>query len=80
MSARAFLFHSERARPGGTIFRAQHPKNTRKMKPSVWLLFAAVVSLGISVYFWNSGNLQLATFIGLWVPSILSLATYFKVR
>jgi hypothetical protein len=50
------------------------------MKPSVWLLFAAVVSLGISVYFWNAGNMALATFIGIWVPSILSLATYFKVR
>lgn len=50
------------------------------MKAPVWLLFAAVVSLGISVYFWNTGNLPLATFIGLWVPSILSLATYFKQR
>ena len=50
------------------------------MKPSVWLLFAAVVSLGISVYFWNQGNLALATYVGLWVPSLLSLGTYFKTR
>ena len=43
-------------------------------------MFAALVSLGISVYFWQMGNVAQATYIGLWVPSLLAAATYFKTR
>lgn len=50
------------------------------IKPSAWILFLALVSLGISVYFWQNGNIAQATYIGLWVPSLIAAATYFKTR
>ncbi len=37
------------------------------------ILFAAFVSFVLSVALWFSGHEQQAIFVGLWVPSILSL-------
>ena len=37
------------------------------------ILLAAFVSFVLSVVLWFSGNKQEGTFVGLWVPSILSL-------
>ena len=37
------------------------------------ILFAAFVSFVLSVTLWFSGNKQQGIFVGLWVPSILSL-------
>ncbi len=39
----------------------------------VLILFAAFVSFVLSVTLWFSGDKQQGIFVGLWVPSILSL-------
>ena len=38
-------------------------------------LFAAFVSFLLSVWLWFTGYREQALFVGLWVPSILSLGT-----
>ena len=43
-------------------------------------LLAAVVALGLSVSLWFTGNHDQGVFVGLWVPSILSLGTFVAVR
>ena len=48
-------------------------------KPEYWILFAAALSLGLSVTIYTSGNTELGQFIGLWVPSILAAGIYLKV-
>lgn len=43
-----------------------------------WLfVFAAVVSLLLSVYLWFAVDREQGLFVGIWVPSILSLGTLF---
>jgi len=37
------------------------------------ILFAAFLSFALSVYLWFSGSKDQGLFVGLWVPSILSL-------
>ena len=39
------------------------------------ILFAAFVSFVLSVSLWFSGQKQAGIFVGLWVPSILSLGS-----
>lgn len=39
------------------------------------ILFAAFVSFVISVFLWFGGHHDQGIFVGLWVPSILSLGT-----
>ena len=36
---------------------------------------AAVISVGLSVSLWFTGNEQEAIFVGIWVPSILALGS-----
>ena len=48
-------------------------------KPEYWILFAAALSLGLSITIYASGNTDLGQFIGLWVPSILAAGIYLKV-
>jgi hypothetical protein len=40
---------------------------------------AAVISLATSIYLWFGGHRDEGVFVGLWVPSILSFATYFRL-
>lgn len=47
-------------------------------KGSSWIIVAAVISLVLAIYMWFTGDKEAGLFIGLWVPSLLSLATYFK--
>lgn len=47
-------------------------------KGTNWIIVAAVVSLLVAVYVWFTGNKDTGLFIGLWVPSLLALATYLK--
>ena len=39
------------------------------------ILLAALVAFGLSVSLWFGGHEQQGIFVGLWVPSILSLGT-----
>ncbi len=41
-------------------------------------LIAATASFALSVSLWFSGNEQQGIFVGLWVPSILSLGTLLR--
>lgn len=47
-------------------------------KGTNWIIVAAVISLILAVYVWFTGNKDTGLFIGLWVPSLLALATYLK--
>ena len=47
-------------------------------KATNWIIGAAIISLLIAVYAWFGGNKDEGLFIGLWVPSLLALATYLK--
>lgn len=48
-------------------------------KPSdYFILFAALVSMGISIGFWFSGYKDEGVYIGIWVPSILGFGNYVK--
>jgi uncharacterized membrane protein HdeD (DUF308 family) len=47
-------------------------------KGTMWIVVAALISLVIAVYVWFTGNKDAGLFIGLWVPSLLALATYLK--
>jgi hypothetical protein len=42
------------------------------------LLLAAAASFALSVALWFSGNEQQGIFVGLWVPSILSLGALLR--
>lgn len=42
------------------------------------VVVAAVISFLLAVYVWFTGNKDAGLFIGLWVPSLLALATYLK--
>ncbi len=44
------------------------------------ILFAAFVSFVLSVALWFSGHKQEGIFVGLWVPSILSLGSLVSRR
>lgn len=39
---------------------------------------AALVSLVISIYLWFSGQKDNGLFVGIWVPTILSLGAFLK--
>ena len=43
-------------------------------------LLAAVVALVLSVTLWFTGNQEQGVFVGLWVPSILSLGAFLAPR
>ena len=43
------------------------------MKVKLLFLLASFISLVISVSLWFTGNEQQGIFVGIWVPSILSL-------
>lgn len=47
-------------------------------KGTNWIIIAAGISLGLAIYVWFSGNKDAGLFIGLWVPSLIALATYLK--
>lgn len=47
-------------------------------KGTNWIIVAAVISLIIAIYVWFTGDRESGLFIGLWVPSLLALATYLK--
>jgi hypothetical protein len=50
------------------------------MKHSDWaVMAAAAISLATSMYLWFVGHREEGLFVGLWVPSILSFATYFRL-
>lgn len=42
------------------------------------LAFAAFVSFAFAIYLWFTGDRESALFVGLWVPSILSLSNFFR--
>ncbi len=43
------------------------------------ILAAALLSLALSAFFWFNGEVDLALFTGIWVPSILTFGIYFKL-
>lgn len=40
---------------------------------------AAGIALALSVFLWFGGSRDEGLFVAIWVPSILTFATYFKV-
>jgi len=49
-------------------------------KVDYFILAAAVVSLGLSVFLWIEGKQESAIFVGLWVPSMLGFGNYLKLK
>ncbi len=53
-------------------------------RSDVLILSSAFLSLLLSVSLWfgwiGAGNKEAAVFVGLWVPSIISLGSYFKIK
>jgi len=50
------------------------------MKPSDYgVIAAAAVALVTSIYLWFGGYRDEGMFVGLWVPSILAFAAYFRL-
>lgn len=47
-------------------------------KGTSWIIVAAGISLILAIYVWFTGSKDAGLFIGLWVPSLLALATYLK--
>jgi len=45
----------------------------------MYILLAAVASMGISIGYWFSGYQDAGLFIGMWVPSILGFGIYVKM-
>ena len=51
----------------------------RAIKGHDWAIFSAAgLSFFMSVYLWFSGDTDAGLYIGIWVPSILSLGNYLK--
>jgi len=48
-------------------------------KQDYLILLAAFLSFLLSVYLWFNGQREEGTFVGIWVPSILSFGTLIKV-
>jgi len=49
------------------------------LKKSDYLILAsAIISMVLSIYLWFSGNKEAGLFVGIWVPSLLSLGSYIK--
>ncbi len=53
--------------------RARHSVADVEQRSRVLLLVAAGISFALSVSLWFAGNELQGIFVGLWVPSILSL-------
>ena len=60
---------SARPRAGGGIL-ASNPG-------AVWIAVAAFLSFVLSVVLWFTDSREEALFVGLWVPSILSLGAFY---
>lgn len=43
-----------------------------------FILSSALVSLVLSIFLWFTGNKEAGVFVGLWVPSLISLGAYLK--
>ena len=48
------------------------------MSSTKTFLLASAVALGLAVYLWFTGDKDSGLFVGLWVPSILSLGALLK--
>jgi len=61
----------------------QKQQKGEKMKllntSDMYILLAAVASMGISIGYWFSGYQDAGLFIGMWVPSILGFGIYVKM-
>ncbi len=44
-----------------------------------FILFAALISMALSIFLWFSGDTDAGLFVGIWVPSILGFGAYFKI-
>ncbi len=60
---------SARQRAGGGILTSN--------PGAVWIAFAAFLSFVLSVVLWFTDSREEALFVGLWVPSILSLGAFY---
>jgi hypothetical protein len=48
-------------------------------RPDYLALSAAGIALTLSVFLWFGGSREEGLFVAVWVPSILTFATYIKV-
>ncbi|MFY0626570.1 MAG: hypothetical protein JXR07_09755 [Reichenbachiella sp.] len=48
-------------------------------KSDKYFLGATLASFVLSVYLWFSGDKDSGLYVGIWVPSIISLAIFFKM-
>lgn len=52
----------------------------KKLKLSDYLFItAALFSMFLSIYLWFNDQKDAGLFVGIWVPSILGFASYFKI-
>jgi hypothetical protein len=51
----------------------------RPVKSDYLLLLAAFVSFLLSIYLWFTGQRQEGIFVGIWVPSILALGSFYRL-
>lgn len=78
---------SERVYEPSSVRRAEHAEGlvTRLIEhqtakvPSDWFLAAAIVSMGVSLYYYVEGNRERSNLIGLWAPTLLTLGVYNKI-
>jgi hypothetical protein len=50
------------------------------MRHDLFLLAAVAISFALSVSLWFLGRKEEGAFVGLWVPSILGLGIYLRLR
>jgi hypothetical protein len=48
-------------------------------KSDYFILASALISLALSIFLWFGANKDAGLFVGIWVPSLLSLGSYLKV-
>ena len=56
----------------------QNPSREATLRGERHILGAAAASMALSVALFFSGEREMGIFVGIWVPSILSLGTFLK--
>ncbi len=63
-----------------TVRSARSGASTQASRARVLILLAATISFVLSVSLWFAGNQNEGLFVGIWVPSIISLGAFLVPR